>query len=140
MPSIEPSDAQLQELISATGDDHPIVMINLLRLRDRAEYPPGSDAEPCSGREAYQRYGMAVFPMLTEAGGKILWLGSAKQVVIGPEGESWDEAILVQYPSRSAFLSMVTRPDYQKIAVHRSSALADSRLIATATEMSDLPR
>ena len=136
MPSIEPTPEQLQQLVADSADDAPLVMINLLRFRDLAAYPAGSDAAPCSGREAYQRYGAHVTPMLAEAGGRILWFGSVKQTFIGPEGEHWDEAILVQYPSRKAFLAMVSRPDYQKIGVHRTAALADSRLIATATQLS----
>ena len=76
----------------------PIVMINLLRNREHAVYPPDTDAAPCSGREAYQRYGMGVTPLLTEAGGKILWFGSVKQNVIGPEAEQWYDSILVSYP------------------------------------------
>jgi uncharacterized protein (DUF1330 family) len=52
--------------------------------------------------------------------------------VIGPEGEQWDDVLLVQYPSRRAFLTMVGRADYQQAVVHRRAALADSRLIATA--------
>jgi uncharacterized protein (DUF1330 family) len=133
MASIEPSHDQLQKLVAAAKDDAPIVMINLLRYRERATYPPGVEAEPCSGREAYQRYGMGITPLLAEAGGRILWFGSAKQTVIGPESEHWDDAILVQYPSRQAFLGMVTSPAYLEIGVHRAAALSDSRLIATAT-------
>jgi uncharacterized protein (DUF1330 family) len=133
MPSIEPSEEQLARLLAENDDGQPVVMINLLRFRYDAEYPAGFDAEPCSGREAYQRYGMAVLPMLGAVGGKILWQGEAKLVVIGPSEESWDEAILVQYPSRAAFLRMVTSEDYQKIVPHRMAALADSRLIATST-------
>ena len=110
-------------------------MINLLRYRERAEYPPGSTAEACSGREAYQRYGAAVTPMLAAHGAQALWFGNVKQTVIGPADERWDDAILVRYPSRAAFLAMVSSPEYQRIAVHRTAALADSRLIATAGEM-----
>ena len=106
-------------------------MINLLRYRDRAAYPPDADAEPCSGREAYQRYGMRVMPMVAEVGGHMVWMGNVKQTFIGPDGEHWDDAVLVHYPSRTAFLAMVTRPDYERASVHRTAALADSRLIAT---------
>ena len=133
MASVEPSHEQLQTLVAQAADDSPIVMINLLRYRDRAVYPPDMSADPCSGREAYQRYGAGVTPLLAEAGGRILWFGSAKQTVIGPEGEQWDDAILVQYPSRKAFLGMVSSNAYLEIGVHRAAALADSRLIATAT-------
>ncbi len=133
MPSIDPSPDQLKQLAAEADDDTPIVMINLLRYRDRAAYHPGADAEPCSGREAYQRYGARVMPMLAEAGGKIFWFRSVRQTVIGPDGEEWDDAVLVQYPSRKAFLGMVSRPVYQEAAAHRTAALADSRLIATVT-------
>ena len=134
MASIEPSPEQLQALVAAAADDTPIVMINLLRYRDRADYPCGTDAVPCSGREAYQRYGARVTPMVVEAGGKILWFGNVAQVVIGPDAERWDDAVLVQYPSRKAFITMVSRPDYVDASVHRTAALADSRLIATVTQ------
>ncbi len=132
MPSIEPTQHELEKLVAAASDEAPIVMINLLRYRDRAAYPSGSDAEPCSGAEAYQRYGALVLPMLGDVGAKILWRGSVQQLVIGPESEKWDEALLVQYPSRRAFLAMVSRADYQRAVVHRSAALSDSRLIAAA--------
>jgi uncharacterized protein (DUF1330 family) len=133
MPSIEPSPEQLQQLLAASSDSTPIVMINLLRYRDHAAYPAGSHSAPCSGREAYQRYGASVTPMVIETGGRILWFGNVKQMVIGPDSERWDDAVLVQYPSRQAFITMVTRPDYVAASVHRTAALADSRLIATAT-------
>ena len=133
MPSIEPSPEKLQKLVAEANDDSPLVMINLLRYRDRAEYPQGSDETPCTGEEAYQRYAALVLPMLEELGAKLLWRGSVKHVVIGPASEEWDEALLVQQPSRRAFLTLVSRPDYLRAAAHRSAALADSRLIATAT-------
>ena len=137
MASVEPSHEQLEKLV-ASADDAPIVMINLLRYREQAAYPPDAGAGACSGREAYQRYGASVTPMLAEAGGRVLWFGSVKQTVIGPEGEQWDDAILVEYPSRKAFLGMVASGPYQEIAVHRTAALADSRLIATATSQGPL--
>ncbi len=65
MPWIEPSPEKLQQFAADANDESPIVMINLLRYRDRAEYPKGSDAPPCSGREAYQRYGALVVPSIS---------------------------------------------------------------------------
>lgn len=41
--------------LAAIPDDRPIVMINLLRYRDRASYEPGSGFEACSGRDVYER-------------------------------------------------------------------------------------
>jgi uncharacterized protein (DUF1330 family) len=131
MPSVEPTAAQMQRLLQEIGQPGPVVMINLLRYRERADYPSGFEATPCSGREAYQRYGAVAMAKVAEVGGKILWMGAVKASVIAPEGEEWDDAILVQYPSRAAFVEMVSRPDYRAAAPHRTAALADSRLLLT---------
>jgi len=130
MGSIHPSEAQLAELME--GDDSgPVTMINLLRYRDDAEYPAGSEATACSGREAYQRYGGQVTPLIEKAGAHVVWAGSVVAAAIAPDGEAWHDAILVQYPTRAAFIEMVSAPVYQAAAVHRTAALLDSRLIAT---------
>lgn len=134
MSSIEPTLAQLQRFQQDVARPGPIVMINLLRYREHADYPPGSDAAPCSGREAYRRYASVAVAKIAELGGKILWTAVVKMPVIAPEGEEWDDAILVQYPSRAAFLEMVSKPDYLAAAVHRTAALSDSRLLLTEVE------
>jgi uncharacterized protein (DUF1330 family) len=109
-------------------------MINLLRYRERAAYPEGFEAEPCSGREAYLRYGAEAARRIASVGGRMLWMGSVRATVIAPESEEWDDAVLVEYPSRKAFFEMVSQPEYQAVAPHRTAALEDSRLIATTTE------
>jgi uncharacterized protein (DUF1330 family) len=38
--------------------------------------------------------------------------------------------LFVQYPSRRAFLTMISDPAYLEIHQHRTAALADSRLVA----------
>ncbi|HKJ23298.1 MAG TPA: DUF1330 domain-containing protein [Myxococcota bacterium] len=131
MVAIHPSEAQLQAFL-AGPEDGPIVMINLLRWRERAEYPAGTSEPPCSGQEAYGRYSEGVTPLLAAAGGRPVWIGLGRATLIAPDGETWDQAILVEYPSRKAFLEMTTSADYQAIAHHRTAALADSRLIATS--------
>ena len=131
MPSVEPTAAQLQRFRQDVTLPGPIVMINLLRYREQANYPPGFDATPCSGREAYQRYAAVALHKVAGVGGKLVWMGTVKGAVIAPEGEEWDDALLVYYPSRQAFLDMVSQPDYQAAAGHRTAALADSRLLMT---------
>ncbi len=130
MATIEPTPQRLSQFLQAADDGSPVVMLNLLRYRDQAAYPEGSGASPCSGREAYGRYSEAVLPLLQGVGGRPVWGGAAWFDLIAPEGESWHDAVLVEYPSRQAFLSMVGSAAYQAISFHRSAALADSRLIA----------
>jgi uncharacterized protein (DUF1330 family) len=62
-------------------------------------------------------------------GGQVQLLAQAKVALIAPAGEQWDEVLLVHYPSRQAFLGMLADAEYQAATVHRTAALADSRLI-----------
>lgn len=126
---IHPEQAALAAL-TTLPDDEPLVMLNMLRFRERAAYPEGSSEAPCSGREAYMRYGAIAVEHVRAVGGQTIWMGQAQATVIGPRDEQWDQVLLVQYPSRRAFLKMAANPDYLACAVHRSAALADSRLIA----------
>ena len=129
MPYLHPERDAL-EALAKLPDDEPVVMLNLLRYRARAEYPEGSAHAPCSGRDAYRRYGEQAFRHVQAVGGNTLWMGEAQSTLIGPTDDPWDDVLLVQYPSRRAFLQMVTNPAYLASTVHRTAALADSRLIA----------
>jgi uncharacterized protein (DUF1330 family) len=122
---------QVSTQLAVVEDDRPIVMINLLRFRDMAQYRSPGDANPCSGSAAYARYAREALRFVTSAGGHVIWRGSPRAVLLGPTTERWDDALLVQYPSKQAFLRMIGNPDYQAITVHRTAALEDSRLIAT---------
>ena len=126
-PAMDPDEEQFAKLTSST-DEGPIVMVNLLRYKEQAD---GVDAG-VTGREAYARYGAAVAPLLLGVGGKILVAVDTVDSIIGPKEAEWDTTILVQYPSRQAFLNMVTDPEYLKITVHRTNALAESRLILSS--------
>jgi uncharacterized protein (DUF1330 family) len=131
MFAVNPSPEALQGLTLQVPDGQPIVMINLLRFREWAEYPAGVEFEKRTGRQAYEIYSRHALPFLMGVGGRPIWRGQASFTVIALPGERWDEAILVQYPSRSAFERMITNPDYQSGLFHRTAALEDSRLIAT---------
>ena len=118
---IEPNPDQLATLMAAASDnDAPFVMINLLQF--------GPD-----GVANYQRYGKEVQPFLAAAGATVLYAGEASHVVAGDiDRPWWDAVVVVRYPSRAAFVSMATSPEYHAQAhVHRAAALASTHLIAT---------
>lgn len=52
MPSLDPSTSGLRTLAQKVPADTAMQMLNLLRFNAHAEYPSGTDAHPCSGREA----------------------------------------------------------------------------------------
>jgi uncharacterized protein (DUF1330 family) len=130
MTTIEPSMEQLVTL-RESPDDGPVVMLNLLRFRDRAT---GIDAdEGITGAQAYERYGTEVTRFLERAGGRVLLALAPRESVIGPAAGEWDLVLAVQYPSRAAFLGMIADPGYLAIHAHRAAGVADSRLVACAT-------
>lgn len=104
----------------------PIHMLNLVRLRDKAEYEDGRDA---TGQEAYAAYGRLSAPVLARVGGRIVWRGRMEQMLIGPETEDWDLCFIAEYPSPEAFATMIKDPDYREAMTHRQAAVSDSRLI-----------
>ncbi len=138
MGTIHPQPEKLHAFFADAPEGSSLVMINLLRFREAAVYDEDASEEPCSGREAYQRYSALAFPQVTAVNGTLLWLGKVEASLIAPADEAWDEAVLVQYPSKQAFLQMISAPEYQKISYHRTAALADSRLIATTTQAGKL--
>ena len=131
MPSLNPSPAQLADYVAAMPSGVPILMLNLLRYNSQATYPAGSPHSPCSGREAYGRYSRVALAKVQASGGAVEVRAKAHASLIAPEDEQWDDLLLVSYPSKEAFLAMISDSDYQAAAVHRTAALADSRLIGT---------
>lgn len=129
MKTVNPTWARIEEFGRDTPDDRAIVMVNLLKFRELADYGEGGPGG--TGRAAYLRYSKAAVPLVWEVGGQVLWVGKARADVIAPAGESWDEVALVHYPSRRAFLRMIRSNAYQAIMHHRTAGLIDSRLIET---------
>ena len=91
----------------------PVVMLNLLRFK------------PDGGRETYARYAEAAGPFLKQSGAQVHYLADVAATVIGGD-ETWDEIILVEYPSVQAFFEMTSDPEYPGSL--RADALIDSRL------------
>jgi uncharacterized protein (DUF1330 family) len=110
-------------------EEGPIHMLNLVRLRDKAEYADGTAA---TGAEAYAAYGRESGPIFRRVGGRIAWSGDFRLMLIGPEEEQWNICFIAEYPSGAAFVEMVKDPDYQKAVRHRQAAVLDSRLIRMA--------
>jgi uncharacterized protein (DUF1330 family) len=126
--AINPNADQFAEL-AAAPDEGPVVMLNLLKFKARADRA-GPGAAATTGVEAYGRYGETAVQMVEARGGKVLWAGHADQILIGDPTEDWDQVILVQYPSRAAFIDMVSQPQYREAHAHRESGLERSVLVA----------
>ena len=124
-------DRDLFGELKALSQDHPVDMLNLVRLRERADYEDGREA---TGAEAYAAYGRESRPVFERVGGRIVWRAAPQFLVIGPPSERWDVAFVARYPSGQAFLDMVRDPDYRAVVHHRQAAVLTSRLLRTRPE------
>ena len=114
--------------LEAMEREAPVVMVNLMRVRERSLDGDGS------GWDAYLRYSALTVPMIKARGGTLLWTGDAKAVALGvEEGHQWDYLALVYYPTVSAFIDMMTSTDYEtRCDPHRTNGCAAHVIIATS--------
>jgi uncharacterized protein (DUF1330 family) len=121
-------DAEAVETLLAADLERPVVMVNFLRHREIAAYaePP---ATPISGAAAYERYGRNTVPLIGRLGGRIRWAGTRVRAL--EDGEPpWDQLVLVQYPSRAAFVGMLRSAAYRSGTPHRDAGLEATELVA----------
>lgn len=117
MSGIKNNDDQFKEL-AHNPNEEPFVMLNLLKFKKDG------------GREAYFQYIKESGPFVEGVGAKVLYFGIPKELLQG--AEDWDLLMLVQYPSRKAFLKMANNPDYIKVHdEYRKKALERAVLYAT---------
>jgi uncharacterized protein (DUF1330 family) len=114
--AITPNLDQFQAL-AAAPDEGPVVMLNLLKFKE-------------GGADTYLRYGDAAIGMVEERGGRVLWSGRAEQVLIGDPAADWDVVVLVEYPSRAAFVEMVSSPEYLEAHADREAGLERTVVLA----------
>jgi len=112
----------------------PIDMVNLFRFREQARYPDHLGEGHRSGREAFALYVSALGPILEACGGCTpVWRGSVHFDITGGGTDTWDEMLVMRYPSRHALLRLLRSPEFAAIHHHRAAAISDSRtFICTA--------
>ena len=101
---------------AARAGDGPVYMLNLLEFL------------PDGGAEHYAEYGAAVAPLLAKVGGRAVFAARPAEDLIG-DGH-WDLMVVVEYPTRQAFLEMVSSPEYEAITHLRTESLRRSELRA----------
>ena len=131
----QPADAEeppiLKEFreLAARDDGREFYMVNLLKFRRQALYPPGS---PFSGDAlaANDRYNRAVIPFVLKHGGVPLLDSRVPGRFIHPAGaDDWDRVAMVRYRSRRDMLKMGVEIASNGIDVHKWAALEKSQIL-----------
>jgi hypothetical protein len=104
--------------------DGPVVMLNLLTFKDRADDPQGHPDAGISGREACARYER---PFSETAGAarqaKPLCNGPVMRTLVGSDAEEDpDRMLILAYPSRQPLLAMMAIETCRDGLVHRYAA------------------
>ncbi len=115
MSPIQSNPDQFKAL-SRNPNDGPFTMLNLLKFKKDG------------GAESYARYAAESNRFVDGVGGRLVFLGRPNELLNG--SEDWDLVLLVQYPSRKAFLKMANDPEYLKIHSFREQALERAVLYA----------
>ncbi len=130
--AIYPNKEQIEELMKGPADK-PVVMVNLLKFKQRADASEGDS----SGQEAYGRYAEQMRKVVESQGGRFIWAGRVDSMVIGEEDPGFHVVALVEYPSRQKFLEIAGSQKVREIGEHRSAGLESQWLLAS-TEASSI--
>ena len=109
-----------------TARPGPVHILNIIRLRDQADYPDGREATGIEAYAAYSEISATIFPRLS---GKIAWGDGYELMMDGPESEQWEVCFVAEYPSVQNFVEMLRDPGYREAMKHRQAVVADSRSI-----------
>ena len=133
--AVMPNEDQIKEF-SEQGEDKPIYMVNLLKFKEKANYPDKRETD-LTGEEAYAIYAEEVAGHLEKVGGKPLFGGEVERLMLGEVEDLWDKVAIAMYPSRKAMLQMINDPDYIVSAQHRVAGLEGQLNIETSLTSSD---
>ena len=133
--AVMPNEDQIKGF-SEQGEDKPIYMVNLLKFKEKANYPDKRETD-LTGEEAFAIYAEEVAGHLEKVGGKPIFGGEVERLMLGEVEDLWDKVAIAMYPSRKAMLQMINDPDYIVSAQHRVAGLEGQLNIETSLPSSD---
>ena len=114
--------ASLRE-VAKDDDGREFVMVNLIRYREKAVYPPGREYGD-DPHEADARYNLAVIPLLLKRACIPIFLGRSAGRFVTPDGiVPWDSVALVRYRSRRDFLGLCADLARDRSDIHKWAAI-----------------
>ena len=117
LPNVNIKEIGVFKSIAGSAEDRPILMLNLNRYVEDANFPDGA---------LYLEYMTVLDQLLTEVGGRILWRTTVHGTVVGTQ--NIHEALGIWYPSHQAFLNLMTAPSSGKNMKLRRRTVAHADL------------
>jgi hypothetical protein len=113
----------------ASGDDAPVVMLNLNRYTTTAGFPDGDE---------YRRYMARLEHSVGAGGGAVLWRSPVTDAVIGCDHDDYDEILAVWYPSHTAFLALPNAEGAELMFESRRECVANATILALPADRDPL--
>ena len=111
-------------------------MVNLIRYRTKAVYPPGWDYGD-DPHAADARYNRALVPLLLKSACIPVFLGRSAGRFLAPEGtEPWDCVALVRYRSRRDFLGLCADLAKDRADIHKWAAIEATQVFPVDARLS----
>jgi hypothetical protein len=114
-------------------DGKPFYMLNLMRYYSELRRLPNAPEFAGTPQESNARYEAVTKWMLLKIGGYPLFAGTPQGKNITEHDQAfddWSRLLLVRYPSRRAFMNLLTHPGYADIEPYKLMAL---KLVLTPT-------
>ena len=128
---VQPAAENVQAFLG--GADEPVVMVNLLKFKERAAYVDGRETD-LTGREAYTLYAQEMRKLVEAAGGRFIWGGQVESLLLGEVDELWDMVGLVEYPTPKTLIQIASSPEFREIEKHREAGLAGQLNLAARSD------
>jgi hypothetical protein len=113
----------------------PINMVNLMKTREVAMYPPGYKGKQISGEKALGIYGRIAYKLNTKFGNEFMFFSDVVNTIADNTGTAtdWESFAIVKYKSSASMLAFNTHPTFVKSFVHKDAGIDHTYVYAAFT-------
>lgn len=115
-------------------DGNPVYMLNLMRYYPTLREIPGVEGFTGTPEQANAHYEDSIVPVLLRLGVEVMFASQMQGVLGGaqpstnlihfdPALDNWSRVLIVRYPSRRAFLQLITDPGYMPYVPYKAASL-----------------
>ncbi|WP_228289111.1 DUF1330 domain-containing protein [Marinobacter salinisoli] len=104
MSALNAYPQSLQKVLAETPKDQPVVMLNLKQFVEDSRQPAGAERP---ARDPIKACIQKASDCVRAVGAEVVWWGSGADALVAPPEESWDQVVLVRYPSIDAYLALI---------------------------------
>lgn len=114
----------------------PINMVNLMKNREVAMYPPGYKGKQVSGSKASGIYGRIAYKLNTKHGNQFIFFSDVVNTIADNTGTAtdWEFFAIVKYRSFESMRAFNTEPMFVRAFVHKDAGVEHTYVYAAFSE------